>query len=144
MHSPRPSVMAVISLKASLFTSPAHFQWTAVCCVFSVLQIIRWHVCTLRTADRRESVCTFYINMILKVFTNLKMAYSRSKHVELLNKTELFVFRHISNLYVHFILSSHLFLRLKMISCLQFSKKNSKYIFLLNLVDLITQICGHQ
>ena len=33
--------MAVISLKASLFVAQAHFQRTAVYCVFSVLHVIR-------------------------------------------------------------------------------------------------------
>jgi len=31
--------MAVTSLKASLYITPAHFQWTAVYCVFSVLYV---------------------------------------------------------------------------------------------------------
>jgi hypothetical protein len=56
MNSRRPSVMAVISVKASLFITQAHFQCTAVYCVincllgispasvycvFTVLQVIR-------------------------------------------------------------------------------------------------------
>jgi len=33
MNIPRPSVLAVISLNASLFIAQANFQWTAVYCV---------------------------------------------------------------------------------------------------------------
>jgi hypothetical protein len=41
MNSPRPSVTANISLKASLFITQAQIQRTAVYCVFSVLHVIR-------------------------------------------------------------------------------------------------------
>jgi len=144
MNSPRPSVMAVISLKASLFITQAHFQRTAVYCVFSVLRVIRWHVCTLRTADRRETVCSFYLSMILKLFTKLKMAWRRSKHVELLNKTELVVFRHISNLCIHFnIILPSMTTSSKWSLSISFRTK-FQWIFLLSLLDLITQISGQQ
>jgi len=67
--------MAVISLKASLYITPAHFQLAAVYCVFSVLHVIMLHICTLRWADRREIVCTFYINVLLKLFMDLRMTW---------------------------------------------------------------------
>jgi len=65
VNNPRLSVMALISLKASLYITQAHFQWTAVYSVFIVLYVIRWHICILRWADRRKTICTFYSNMLL-------------------------------------------------------------------------------
>jgi len=39
--------------------------------------------------DDDENICTFYLSMLLKLFVSLRKVWARSKHVVLLNKTEL-------------------------------------------------------
>jgi hypothetical protein len=49
--------------------------------------------------DDVETVCTFYLNTLLKLFVSLRKAYCWPKHVVLLNKIE-FIWVKIDNNFV--------------------------------------------